>query len=179
MLFITRTKSCENNHFSSNRFAGMEDNEKRGLSQRYILWRRVFAASLLLMQSHALPRSLAPNYSSIVHPHIHKSRAMSLALWRIFLDGRSSTLLFNRSVKHLLHTDFNNIICPIQQIGRASLPEQYEKQHCIFSPNWCPNELIEAGVLCTLEERSIWWGKLVSRNFDCITNIIQWIQSQY
>ena len=49
--------------FSSNKFAGMEENEKTGQ-----LMEKGLLSILTDLYTHALLRSLAPHCSSIVHP---------------------------------------------------------------------------------------------------------------
>ena len=156
----------------------MEDNKKRGLSQRYSLWRGVFSTSLLLMQSHALLRSLAPCSSPHSQPScvpctmknfswmVVLALSYSIDQWSIcsLLTSIIWSLLFNTWVGHRFLMTFRTTWETTLYFLSKLMPQRTDRSR---------------GVLCTFEERSVWWGKLVSRNFDCITNIIQWIQSQY
>ena len=166
--------------FSSNRFAGMEENEKTGQ-----LMEKGLLSILTDLYTHALLRSLAPHCSSIVHPHIHKPSYVPCTMknfswiivlvlvlscstdqWSIcsLLTSIIWSLLFNTWVGHRFLMTFRTTWETTLYFLSKLMPQRTDRSR---------------GVLCTFEERSVWWGKLVSRNFEGITNIIQWIQSQY
>ena len=132
--------------FSSNRLAGMEENEKTGQ-----LMEKGLLSILTDLYTHALLRSLAPHCSSIVHPHIHKPSYVPCTMkkfsWIIVLVLVLSCSTDQWSICSLLTSIIWSLLFNTW-VGDLSwwLSEQYEKRHCIFSPNWCPNELIEAEV---------------------------------